>query len=96
MKVYEIDDGEQWWYAADSEDEALKMHLQPLVPGGNVDDLQSIDEKHLPCKLDEIDVTELPDDKVLKVYDEENDCHVEKTTAEWAAEGKGFIAGTVW
>lgn len=96
LHVFEIDDGEQSWYAAHTSDEALKMHLEPLV-GFFPEDVSTIPEKDLPCSLDKIEVRQLPDDEVLKVVDEDNDMKpIERTAAEWAADGKGFVACTCW
>lgn len=94
LNIYVIDDGEQFWYSAESRGDALKMYLEPLIPGEI--DLENLDESKLPCPLAEIEIEELSSDTLLKIKDGDTGEVSEKTAAEWAAEGAGYIAGTVW
>lgn len=87
LKLWEIDDGEQWWYSAETRERAIELHLEPLKRADGGCDL--------PCEMDELEVTELSPDKKLSVR-QDDDSLVERTAAEWAAEGEGFVAGTVW
>ena len=99
MNIYEIDDGEQWWYAAESKERALQLHIEPLVPEGtDLSDLSKVDEgKYLPCLISEMEVSELSSETVLPVrQDDEDGIIIEKTAAEWAAEGEGLVGCTVW
>lgn len=96
MNVYELDDGEQWWYAADSEEDAIRQHLDPLVPPGtDLSDLSKVDVKDILCPLEEIEVTQWQPESKLRVRQDDGS-YVEKTAREWAEEGKGCIACTVW
>lgn len=98
LHVFEVDDGEQWWYAAPNADAALRMHLEPLCGKDLPDDLSMLTEDqlcHLDCEIDEIEVRELPDDEMLRVSEDGGEA-VEKTALEWVEDGAGFIAGTVW
>jgi hypothetical protein len=66
------------------------------------------DEKFDPATVDqvldreygitreELEITQLPNDLMLKVENEDDGNTVEKTCAEWAAEGRGFVGCTVW
>jgi len=101
MNVYELDDGEQWWYSAESVDRVLEMHIEPLVPEGTtLKDLRESEDKqnkYLSCLLEEIEITEIPPDTKLPVaMDDDRDAVVEKTAAQWAEEGEGLIGCTVW
>jgi hypothetical protein len=97
MNVYELDDGEQWWYAAESKESALRLHLQPLVKEGtDLSDLSKVDVKDLYCSIDEIEITELKPETILPVFSEDKNETVSQTAAEWALEGEGLIACTVW
>ena len=100
MNVYEIDDGEQWWYAAVSKEDALRQYVEPLMPEGtDLSNLQSVFEQEkymLPCPWEEISVEEVPADKELSVTQEDGKTVIKKTAAEWAADGPGLIAATVW
>jgi hypothetical protein len=82
--IYHVDDGENWWYSAESEEAALAMHKAPMSEG----EWKDIEE--------ETTVKQEPDDKILKVHNEDDDTRVEKTCAEWAGETEGFIATTCW
>jgi hypothetical protein len=96
MNVYEIDDGEQWWYVAESKDHALKQHIEPLVRSGtDISDLSKIDDTYLPCLIDEMEVKEWSPDSILKII-HEDDGLIEKTAAEWAKNGAGLIGSTVY
>jgi hypothetical protein len=100
MNVYEIDDGEQWWYAAESKEDALRQYVQPLVAENtDLSDLPSVFEKEgciLPCTWEEMEITELPSDAVLPVTQDDGVTVVKKTAAEWASDGPGLIAATIW
>ena len=100
MNVYQLDDGEQHFYAAETKEAAIRMHLEPLFPpGGLPDDLSTVNDKieyNLGCKLEEIEVGELPPDRELPVRDEDTDTVQRKTAAEWASEGAGLIATTAY
>lgn len=103
MKLFELEDGETWWYAAESEDAALRMHLEPIVGPNLPEDLSTIEEKieyHTGCTLSEISITELAPEETLKIRMENDETGkeelVEKTAAEWAADGAGFVACTVY
>jgi len=96
MNVFEIDDGEQWWYVAKTKEDALRLHLEPLVrPGTDLSNIYNVDSRDLPCPIDEMEVTQWPPESILIVR-EEDDTLMEKTAAEWAAEGEGLIACTVY
>jgi hypothetical protein len=95
MNVYEIDDGEQWWYAAQSKDDALRLHLEPMVrPGTDLTDLSKVDVRNLPCSIAEMVVSEISSETILPVQMDEE--LISKTAAEWASEGCGLIACTVY
>lgn len=97
MKVFELDDGEQWWYAAESKENALRLHLQPLLKEGtDLSDLSKVDVKDLYCSIEEIEITELSPETILPVFSEDKNETVSQTAAEWALEGEGLIACTVW
>jgi hypothetical protein len=98
MNVYEIDDGEQWWFAAESKDEALRLYLEPLVPEGtDLSDLSKVLVDHLlDCPVDEIEVNEVPLETELSVTQDDGVTVIKKTAFEWAADGAGLIAATVW
>jgi hypothetical protein len=98
LHLYEVDDGEQYWYVAESKEEATKMHLEPLL-GYYPNDLLNIPDDHkkmMNCEVSEMEITEWEDTKLLEVGSEEDSSVVKKTAGEWAADGKGFIACTVW
>lgn len=87
LKLWEIDDGEQWWYSAETRERAIELHMEPLKKADGTYDL--------PCELDELEVTEYSSDTKLKVR-QDDDSYVEQTAAEWAAGGEGPVACTVW
>ena len=98
LNLYEIDDGEQWIYCAESKDEALKMYLELLV-SPIPENLDEIDDSLLPIPLKEIEVSKLDNTKMLSVANIEGpngDITVEKTVFEWSLEGKGCVCSTVW
>ena len=89
MDIYEVDDGEQHWYAAASKKDALKLHLEPLLtPDGILEDYHGI-------ILDEIVVKQLAPETILPVCQDDG-TKITKTAAEWAAEGEGLVGSTVW
>lgn len=92
LKIWEIDDGEQSWYSAESKEEALEMYLEPLRNPKTGE----VDKDQLACLVEEIEVKELPQDAVLPVRNEDDGTTVEKTVREWAAEGKGMVATTAY
>lgn len=100
MKVFNVDDSEQWWYAAESADHALRLHLEPIIGKNLPEDLTSINdkvEKNCGYRIEDIEISELSPDTVLKVRSEDDNTVEEKTAAEWAADGiPGLIACTVY
>ena len=76
--LFEVDDGEQHWYSAESFDEAARMHSKLHGIGWT--------------KTNRVDP-----DKLIAVR-QEDVClpAIVKTAAEWAAEGKGLVASTVY
>lgn len=93
-KVFMVDDGEQWWYSAKTGREALLMYLEPFV--GKVDSIAEVDDSILPVSLDDIYVEEMDPEKTLSVRMDDTNETVEKTFAEWAKEGPGPIASSVY
>ncbi len=96
MNVYQIDDGEQWWVAAETKEQALRIYLEPLViEGTDLSDLSKvkIDE---PCPLEEIEVEEVPPERIIPVTQDDGVTVVRKTAAEWASDGEGLIAASVF
>ena len=94
LGIYEIDDGEQWLYCAESESEAMEMYLEPLIGHVNID-TDSADSKLLPVPMSELRVSMLPMNRILNIRNDE-DVSVSKTVEEWAKDGKGCVGGTVW
>jgi len=90
LAVYEVDDGEQHWYAAESREDALNQHLEPLRSPKTGEITEWSQEE-----IDEFDVRQLSSDTVLPVRQEDNSV-VTKTAEEWCADGKGLIASTVY
>lgn len=86
LKLWEVDDGEQYWYSAETRERALELHLEPLK---NSDGTYG----ELPCSIEEMEVTELSPETVLPVRQDDAEV-VRKTAAEWANEGEGFVATT--
>lgn len=95
LALWEVDDGEQWWYSAAYKEDALKMYLEPFLPTG-ISDLSKIDEEYLPCPIAEIEINRVDDDANLPIRQEETGKVVTKTAKEWAAEGAGPVASTVY
>jgi len=85
MKIYKIDDGEQHWIAAKSEEDAINHNLEWL--GMSVEEYQD-DLKP--------EVQILPDDQVLTVYDPDDSVTHSHTAREWAemAEGETTLIGS--
>ena len=50
------------------------------------------------CDCERAQFEQMPDDNVLAVRDEDADpiARVVKTCEQWASEGRGYLAGTVW
>lgn len=104
MKLYELSDGEQWWYVAESEDAALRMYLEPIVclTGESLpEDLSDIEEKlefYTGCTLDDISITEIAPEETLKVKveNETGEEVVEKTATEWCEGDVGLVASSVY
>lgn len=90
--LYEIDDGEQTWMVAESQDEALRMYLEAFVVDKVPEDLSTIDQTQLNCSLEEIVVKQLENDSILPVHNEDTGEIDKKTAEEWVKEGKGFVA----
>ena len=88
LSIWEVDDGEQHWYSAESRERALAMHLEPLTNQAGV-----LDEDSLGCKVEDIEIDRLSDDTVLPVNVEDEGV-VRKTAAEWAADGEGLVGTT--
>jgi anaerobic selenocysteine-containing dehydrogenase len=78
--VYEIDDGgDQYWWAARSEEEAEAMHLKHIREPAR---------GHLPIPEDEIEALECEDGYALDV-DSDGEIIV-KTCGQWAADTIGY------
>lgn len=91
FKLWEVDDGENHYYSATSKEQALELHLEPLRDvNGEVEDYM------IGCKIDEIKITEISDDIEIPIWNEDDNQTTKKTAAEWAVEGPGFVASTVW
>lgn len=97
LKLWLIDDGEQHWYSAESKNEALEIHLKLFI--SNFSSLSEIDDDELEmeigCRLSEIDIERVNDAKMLSV-DTHDHGMIEKSAKEWAADGKGCVASTVY
>lgn len=94
LYVFEIDDGENWWYVAESKEEALEMHLEPLIGAKSLSDVTPEDEQNLNCPVSEMEVKQYKEDTMLKICDEDRVNYEEKTALEWTVGGKGFLATT--
>ncbi len=92
LNLYQIDDGEQQIFCAESEDEALRMYLELLI-SPVPENLDEIDE------LKEVEISKLDNTKMLSIANIEGpngDMTVERTVFEWSLEGKGCVCSTVW
>jgi len=86
LHLWLVDDGEQHWFSANSEDNARQMYYDSY--GG---------EEWLPCEIEEILVERVDDEEMLSVrLDEGSGPEVTKTAKEWADDGKGMVASTVY
>lgn len=81
LHVYLLDDGEQWWYVAKSEVDALDQHKSQM------DD---------PSDGEGIEIVRLPEDMLLAIYDEDTGQRIVQTCGKWARGGRGLIGSTVW
>lgn len=85
--VYEIDDGEQHWISAESEEEAVEVNAT----------LYGYTPEQYRAEFEPV-VTMLPDNRVLRVYTDEPfrdpSPYVERTASEWAICEKGLIGTT--
>lgn len=82
--LYMVDDGEKHWYSAESAAEATQMHFSLYGDDYGYD-------------KEEIDIIEVNPNKVIFVMNDDMDRRVvKKTASEWAAEGKGFVASTLY
>ena len=93
LHLWEVDDGEQHWYAASSAERALELHFEPLrdPKTGKVDcwnDLGIEEEK--------IEVNQVPDTKILTVRSDDTGEDEKKTALEWCQEGEGIVATTFY
>lgn len=92
LSLWLIDDGERHWISAQTKEEAFRYYCEPLC-----DSSGNIDEAWLPCDKEEIcvekvaDITPVP----VRMIDEGNHT-VTKSAAEWAADGEGLVASTVY
>lgn len=80
LSLWLIDDGERWWYAASSKKRALEMHSVEI----DDDDMEGIS------------IEKVPSEKIVIVRDEDSGMSVAKTAAEWAADGEGLVASTIF
>jgi hypothetical protein len=87
--LYLIDDGERDWVVAESPEAAIAENasLHGYTPEEYV-------AEHSPT------VTRIPDDELVKVYQDtpyrDPTPYITKTAAEWAAESDGVIATSVY
>lgn len=99
MKLYILDDGEIWWYVADSKEDLIRQHLDHLV-GDIPDEFQTLEEKlefHLSVKLEDLYILEMQPTDKLSLNNSYTGELVEKTAKEWVeSEGRGLIAGSVY
>ena len=90
LKIFWLNDGgEEYWYCAETQEEALEMHLEPLT---REDGIVDHDE------LDKIEFLETVSDSEssLPMFDEKTGKTVSKNVGELISEGKGFVAATCW
>lgn len=81
LRLWCIDDGEQWWYSAVSKEEALEMHTEEMLEG-------DIDEA-------EVLVHEVSSDTIIVVTNEDG-IDVKNPASKWASDGKGLVASTLF
>lgn len=106
LYVFEVDDGEQHWYAAHDKNEALQMYLEPLLGKTDYERMlngcptYSIDEvlqRDVGVKLEELDINQCNDETMVSIYDEADDHSEIKSFRQWADDnGAGFLASTCW
>lgn len=88
MRVWRIDDGENHWYAAPTEAEAIAMHCEPQSARDLEDNPPT--EWVVVCLPDNAPLTITFDDPGPRTK-------VTRTAKEWARiEGRGFLASTVY
>jgi hypothetical protein len=81
LRLWHIDDGERWWYSAISKEDAFEMHTAEMLEA-------DIDES-------EISIHEVAPDTMVMVTNE-NGVGIRKPASEWASEGKGLVASTLF
>lgn len=84
FRLWKIDDGEQWWYSATTKEDALGMHMFELIECGMEDE-----------EDEEVDIDEVPFDTIVPVSNEDGTV-IRKTSKEWAFDGKGLVASTIF
>lgn len=97
LHVYEIDDGERHFYAAESQDAALRMYLEAFIPNlpESLHDIPTDKLHYLPVRLDEIEIYRKDDEVPFIVRNEKGEDEV-KTFGEWAALGAGCVASSCY
>lgn len=90
LHLWEVDDGEQHWYSASSEEDALEQHLKPMLDPKTGENM-CFDQD----EIDEIEVSQVPDNQPVHVKMENNSL-VSKSAKMWCADGRGFIASTIY
>src|ERR1700759_2117152 len=86
-----IEDGaETFWVVAAAEDDARAV----MSENGMLED----ESDPAVCDCERAQFEQMPDDNVLAVRDEDADpiARVVKTCEQWASDGRGYFAGTVW
>lgn len=81
LRLWNIDDGEQWWYSSATKKEALEMHMEEMLEGG-------IEEE-------EMLIYEVSPDTMVSVRNEDG-TNTKKTASEWASDGKRLVASTAF
>lgn len=90
MRLWLIDDGERHWYSAYSKEDAFEQYCEPLRGKDG--------ELWLPCDQEEITVEEVAGDTIVSVVmvDDIGQPTVRKTAAQWAMDGRGMVASSVY
>ena len=89
MNVYKIDDGdEQHWFAAETAGAAVDCWINTY---SGMDGMDAIEGSPLT-----IVVVREPNDKQMKVNSDDGSPAQTKTMREWAKDGAGMVASTVW
>lgn len=95
LHIFRIDDGETHWVCASSSEEALRIHAGMF---GYSSFHEYVEDYSEPGDSGEmylnVDVYKLKDDDKFWVRTDSE--KVEKTAKEWAENGRGFIASTVF